>query len=284
MAPASPNHSESDQEDIPSTQPRPGRTAGARTWQDWENQVVVEKARDHRIWETERTNGGQGQVWVQIATELRNEHSDFNREGKACQSRFNAIMRDTEASLSSEDEGEEADELDEYSKTLREVCRQRKGFQQRRKLATQAIKAKMSADQTTGEKYRLAALAGMVPRGELSNVTRGEGLSQPVSAEIGNASQSRSPSNLNSDLVPCRKRARTGVDASSLDDVISTLEAKDDEYDKELEDVRREDKEQHEELKEKLDCVVAAVDRLADAIDRQTRQTLLIVTNKLANN
>ncbi|KAG8686241.1 hypothetical protein FRC09_014266 [Ceratobasidium sp. 395] len=283
MAPASSNHSESDQEDIASTQSRPGRTAGARTWQDWENRVVVEKAREHRIWEAERTNGGQGQVWVQIATELRNEHSDFNRQGKACQSRFNAIMRDVEASLSSEDEGEEADELDEYSKTLREVCRQCKGFQQQRKLATQAVKAKMSADQTTGEKYRLAALAGMVPRGELSDLTRGEALSQPVSAENGNASQSRSPSNSNSGLVPCCKRARTGVDASSLDDVISTLEAKDDEYDKELEDVRREDKEQHEELKEKLDCVVAAVDRLADAIDRQTRQTLLIVTNKLAN-
>ncbi|KAG9120681.1 hypothetical protein FRC07_003725 [Ceratobasidium sp. 392] len=269
------NHSESDHEDTPSTQSRSGRLPGARTWQDWEVEVLVGKARDKRPWEAERTNGGQKLVWMQIANELRDEHDNFSRQGPACQSRFNAIMREAEAGLPSETEDEEAEDLDDHSKTLREVCCQRKKFQQQRKSATQAAKAKISADQAIGEGYRLAALTGMVPREELSDLTRGESLSHPVDTEQGD----------HSDLVPRRKRARTDADTIDLDNMISTLEAKDEEYDKELEDARREDREQHAELKERLDHIATTMDRLTDAIidDRRMQQTLLAVTNKLVS-
>ncbi|KAG8717377.1 hypothetical protein FRC09_014373 [Ceratobasidium sp. 395] len=87
---------------------------------------------------------------------------------------------------------------------------------------------------------------------------------------------------LNSASMLQRKRARNSSEAESLDEALATLEAKEEAHDRKFEDTREEKRERHKEIIEKLDGVADAIERLADVISEDSRdtRTLLEVVDK----
>ncbi|KAG8703587.1 hypothetical protein FRC09_004077 [Ceratobasidium sp. 395] len=240
--------SESDPEvssgdNIPPSPARPRQVKGGRAWGVRESLLVAQKARQHRPWEAEGLIGGQCEAWARIAMELRDEHENFNRSGGSCQSRFDRMLRNCKAKDSLEDG---IDEIIEEGRRIQAGSREQRA--------------------TIGR--------GFAPR-ELSERPR-------VEPPQKRPPPSSNPSSNSTSMVQ-RKRARNSSEAESLDEALATLEAREEADDRLFEDMREEERERHKEIVEKLDGVADAIERLADVVSEDSRdtRTLLKVVNKL---
>ncbi|KAG8703586.1 hypothetical protein FRC09_004076 [Ceratobasidium sp. 395] len=178
--------------------------------------LVVQKARQHRPGESKGLFEEQCAVWARLITEFREKDEDFNRFWLSSQTRFDRMLHNCDTASSLEDHSSEITKEGQHIKESRK----------QHATAAQTPTANMPADQTTGERPRLAALRGSLTHGELSEAVQVEHQRKRPPPTSNSSSNSAS--------TVQRKRAQNSSEAESLDEASATFEAEEETYNKEL--------------------------------------------------